>query len=138
MAFGGPMQPQGHRPIREINMVPLIDVMLVLLIIFIITAPILTHAVNIKLPQASSNPELTKVEDVRIGIRQNGDIYWGADPVSQEELSARLSKVVGQDPQPALHINADRQGLYEPIAQVMSIAGRMGFNKIALVTEPVK
>ena len=138
MAFGGPMQGQGHRPIREINMVPLIDVMLVLLIIFIITAPILTHAVNIRLPKATSNPELTKVQDIRISIRQSGDIYWGAELVSKDELTRRLAKAATLDPQPALHVNADGQALYETIAQTMSIAARLGFSKIALVTEPVK
>src|SRR6188508_365241 len=90
-------------PLAEINMVPLIDVMLVLLVIFIITAPLLTHAVKIDLPKASSAPNVTH-ENVQVAIRANGEVHWNGQPVESSQLASRMSAAARLDPQPELHL----------------------------------
>src|SRR5690606_30307381 len=97
----------GHSaPMNEINMIPLIDVMLVLLVIFIITAPLLTHAVKIDLPQASSQPLPEKPEIVSIAINEFGNMYWNDVPMVEGELAVKLQQAATQEPQPELHIRA--------------------------------
>jgi biopolymer transport protein ExbD len=122
----------------EINMVPLIDVMLVLLVIFIITAPLLTHAVKIELPRASSNPNVTQPENIQLAIRASGDVYWNGQPVGKAEIASRMSAAARLDPQPEVHLRADRTTEYEKVAQVMSAAAKAGLMKIGFVTEPEK
>lgn len=136
MAFGGFDQGPEQKPMAEINMIPLIDVMLVLLVIFIITAPLLTHSVKIDLPKASSSPNLTQLEHIQLAIRENGDIYWNGEPVVTVELAKHLSQAAAKQPQPELHIRADRLVHYEKVAQVMSLAARAGLVRIGFVTEP--
>ena len=92
MAFGGFDSGGDQKPMAEINMVPLIDVMLVLLVIFIITAPLLTHSVKIDLPKASSNPNITKPEHVQIGIRQDGRLFWNGEQAEKADLQKRMSQ----------------------------------------------
>jgi biopolymer transport protein ExbD len=125
-------------PMREINTTPLIDVMLVLLVIFIITAPLLTHAVKIDLPKASSNPNITLPENIQLAVRADGAVYWNGQPVEAPELAARMSAAARLDPQPELHLRADRTTPYEKVAQVMSAAARAGLTKIGFVTEPAR
>ena len=86
MAFGGFDSPSRQAPLAEINVVPLVDVMLVLLVIFIVTAPLLTHSVKIDLPRASSSPNVTRPEHVQLGIREDGSLHWNGTPVAMEEL----------------------------------------------------
>ena len=136
MAFGGFSKSGEAAPMAEINMVPLIDVMLVLLVIFIITAPLLTHAVKIDLPKASSNPNITQPENIQLAIRPNGDVFWNGQPVAAADLAPRMSAAGRLDPQPELHLRADRTTPYEKVAQVMSVAARAGLTKIGFVTEP--
>jgi biopolymer transport protein ExbD len=136
MAFGGFDSGGDQKPMAEINMVPLIDVMLVLLVIFIITAPLLTHSVKIDLPKASSNPNITKPEHVQIGIRQDGRVFWNGEQAEKADLQQRMSQAATLDPQPEIHIRADRLAHYEKVAQVMSMAGKAGLKRIGFVTDP--
>ncbi len=135
MAFGGFDRATGERPMAEINMIPLIDVMLVLLVIFIITAPLLTHSVKIDLPRASSNPNITRPDHIQLGIREDG-IFWNGEPVSAAELAQRLAGAAARQPQPELHIRADRMVRYEKVAQVMSLAAKAGIARIGFITDP--
>jgi biopolymer transport protein ExbD len=135
MAFGGFSKSGESSPMAEINMVPLIDVMLVLLVIFIITAPLLTHAVKIDLPKASSAPNVTP-RNVQLAIRVSGEVYWNGELVETSQLAQRMSAAAKLDPQPELHLRADRTTPYEKVAQVMSVAAKAGLTKIGFVTEP--
>lgn len=123
-------------PIAEINVIPLVDVMLVLLVIFIITAPLLTHSVKIELPKASSTPNVTRSAHIELGIRANGEIYWNGAPVTGEEMVARFAVEARNRPQPELHIRADRLAHYESVAEVMSAASNAGLVRIGFVTDP--
>ena len=136
MAFGGFNKGTDSAPMAEINMVPLIDVMLVLLVIFIVTAPLLTHSVKIDLPKAASTPNLTKPDNIQLGIRASGEIYWNGEPVDGVLLRARLAAVTKNDPQPELHIRADRTTEYQKVAEVMSAAAKNGLTKIGFITDP--
>ncbi|HUP94652.1 MAG TPA: biopolymer transporter ExbD [Burkholderiales bacterium] len=135
MAFGGFSQSADTAPTAEINMVPLIDVMLVLLVIFIITAPLLTHAVKIDLPKATSASNVTH-ENVQLAIRANGEVFWNGQAVEASQLASRMSAAARLDPQPELHLRADRTTPYEKVAQVLSAAAKAGLIKIGFVTEP--
>jgi len=120
----------------DINVVPLVDVMLVLLVIFIITTPLLTNAVKIDLPKASSPPNITKAAHIELGIRENGDLYWNGEKVTMDQFASRFAAAAKEQPQPELHIRADRHAEYEPVAKVMSLAARAGLSRIGFVTEP--
>ncbi|MXS82476.1 ExbD/TolR family protein [Nitrosomonas oligotropha] len=136
MAFGS-MQDSGRQaPMSEINVVPLVDVMLVLLIIFIITAPLLTHSVKIDLPKAESNPNITQSEHVELAIRADGSLFWNGEPVLQEQLALRFAAKVAQAPNTELHIRADKLAHYEHVARLMSIAAKSGLTKIGFITDP--
>ena len=136
MAMGS-FDPRRHQgPMADINVVPLVDVMLVLLVIFIITAPLLTHSVKIDLPKASNAPNATKPDHIEFGIREGGSLYWNGAPVTLEELGARFAAEAGKQPQPELHIRADRHAHYETVAQVMSAAAKSGLLRIGFVTDP--
>jgi len=122
----------------EINMTPLVDVMLVLLIIFIITVPVINHAVPLKLPEASSAKEELKPQNIQLAIDGDGKVFWNREPVTLETLEARLSATASQTPPPALHLSADKATTYDIIAQVMSAASRAGVSNLAFVTAPGK
>lgn len=135
----GSFDPRRHQgPMAEINVVPLVDVMLVLLVIFIITAPLLTHSVKIDLPKASSTPNITRPEHIEFGIRESGVLYWNGAPVARQELDARFAVEAKRQPQPELHIRADRRAHYETVAQVMSAAAKAGLVRIGFVTDPAQ
>src|SRR5689334_7134399 len=108
MSSGGFQRAQGTAPMAEINMIPLIDVMLVLLVIFIITAPLLTHAVKLDLPKASSQPNLTRPDHIAVSIGAQGELYWNGERVDRAGLRERLAAASRQRPQPEVHLRADR------------------------------
>lgn len=138
MAFGS-MQDSGRQaPMAEINVVPLVDVMLVLLIIFIITAPLLTHSVKIDLPKAESIPNITQPEHIELAIRVNGDIFWNGESVLLNQLALRFGSAIALAPQIELHIRADKLARYEQVAQIMSIAAKAGVTKIGFITDPTE
>jgi biopolymer transport protein ExbD len=122
----------------EINTTPLVDVMLVLLVIFIITAPLLTHAVKIDLPQASSQPIEQKPEIISISVDGAGQMYWNDTALVEGELSARLQQAATAKPQPELHIRADKETRYQILAQIMADAQNAGIEKLGFVSTPDK
>lgn len=138
MAFGSLTDNEADGDLAEINMIPLIDVMLVLLVIFIVTTPLLTHAVKVDLPKASSAPNLTKPENVQLAIDAASQVFWNGQPVSPDELGELLKAAALRDPQPELHLRAERTTPYEKVAEVMSAAAREGVTRIGFVTEPKK
>ena len=137
MAFGGLNgSGQGNHPQSEINMVPLIDVMLVLLVIFMITAPLLSHSVVIDLPQVSTQPVVEKPVVIDLAVDENGAIFWNDQPVGIAELPQRMREIAQEKPQPELQLRADRGTRYEVLAQIMGDASRAGVKGIGFVTMP--
>ena len=122
--------------LSEINMIPLIDVMLVLLIVFIITVPVMKHAVSVDLPQANSQASHDKPETVRLTVDAQGLYHWDDAVVSDDELQARLTAAAAKDPQPEIHLRGDKAVRYERVAQALAAAQRAGIHKLGFVTEP--
>lgn len=136
MAFGSFNSSSNSAPMSEINVIPLVDIMLVLLVIFIITAPLLTHAVKIDLPKADSSANIQKVENVQLAIDGAGIVYWNGEVVDDALLAERMQAASALPVHPEIHIHADRNARYETIAEVMSEAARTGLTKIGFVTDP--
>ena len=134
MAFG--TQDEADEVMNEINMTPLVDVMLVLLIIFIITVPVMKHAVNIELPQATSEPERAQPQNILFTVAADGSYYWNENRIDDTALKPLLAAEASKDPQPELHIRGDKAVRYERVAQAMSAARRAGVRKIGFITEP--
>ncbi len=125
-----------NAPMSEINTTPLVDVMLVLLVIFIITAPLLTHAVKIDLPQASSQPLPEKPEVISVSIDAVGKMYWNDVPLVQGELKTKLMQIANKTPQPELNVRADKETRYQILAEVMADAQNAGVTKLGFVSAP--
>ncbi|KAF1027031.1 MAG: Biopolymer transport protein ExbD [Burkholderia plantarii] len=123
---------------NEINITPLVDVMLVLLIIFLVTIPAMHHAVKIDLPHASSQPVDEKPKTIDVAIQADGTIIWNDQPVSESDLQAKIAEAAKIEPQPELHLRADRKIAYERVAEVMSDAQAGGLTKLGFVTEAKK
>lgn len=124
------------QPMSEINTTPLVDVMLVLLVIFIITAPLLTHAVKIDLPQATSQPLPEKPEVISLAIDATGKTYWNDALIEQAMLKSRLEEAAKQIPQPELQIRADKETRYQLLSEVMADAQNAGITKLGFISEP--
>ena len=137
MSFASLNDDDGNEALAEINMIPLIDVMLVLLVIFIVTAPLLTHAVKVDLPKASSAPNLTIPHNVQIAIDSIGQVYWNGEVVAAPALEKKLRSAAALQPQPELHLRAERSTPYEKVAELMSASARAGLTRIAFLTNPV-
>lgn len=135
MAFGGGLD-DDTEVMNEINMTPLVDVMLVLLIIFIITVPVLTHSVKVDLPRADNTPNELKPETVNLAVNADGNIYWNETQVTMEELDQRLATEASKQPQPEVHIRGDRTVDYEHVIKTMAAVPRAGILKLGFVTEP--
>ena len=135
MAFG--TQDDTDEVMNEINMTPLVDVMLVLLIIFIITVPVMKHAVNIDLPHASNVPQDVKPQTIRLSVDAAGSYYWNESRVEDAQLTGMLKGASLTQPQPPLHIRADKAVRYERVAQVIRAAQQAGVRSIGFITEPV-
>ena len=134
MAFG--TQDETDEVMNEINMTPLVDVMLVLLIIFIITVPVMKHAINIDLPRATNQPQDAKPETIRLSVDAQGAYYWNETKILDQELQGKLMAASARNPQPELHIRGDRDVRYERVAQAMAAAQLAGIRKIGFITEP--
>ena len=135
MAFGGGLEDQDD-VVSEINMTPLVDVMLVLLIIFIITMPVLTHSVELDLPRTSSEAHEMKAETVTLSVTEAGKVHWNGEAIAPDDLEPRLKAAAAQQPQPEVHIRGDRQVAYEHVIDTMAAAQRAGILKLGFVTEP--
>jgi biopolymer transport protein ExbD len=134
MAFG--TQDDTDDVMNEINMTPLVDVMLVLLIIFMITVPVMKHSVEVDLPRANSQPQDVKPQTVRLTVDAKGQYWWNEAPVSDQDLPRMLRAAAARDPQPELHIRGDKDVRYERVAQAMSAAQQAGLRRIGFITEP--
>lgn len=134
MAFGGGAD--DNEVMSEINMTPLVDVMLVLLIIFIITVPVLTHSVKVDLPRADNTPNDIKPDTINLAVTENGAIHWNEMTITIEELEQRLQGMATQQPQPEIHLRGARTVAYEHVVQVMAAVQRAGILKLGFVTEP--
>ena len=122
----------------EINTTPLVDVMLVLLIIFIITIPVINQSVKIDLPRATSQPQDLKPENINLDIDAQGQIFWNREAIDASQLGIRIATAAQKTPQPELHLRAERTTQYEKVAQVMAAAQSGGLSKIGFITEPEK
>jgi biopolymer transport protein ExbD len=134
MAFG--TQDETDDVMNEINMTPFVDVMLVLLIIFIITVPVMKHTVSIDLPRATNQPQDSKPQTVRLSVDAQGRYYWNEGLVEEAALPGLLRAEAAKTPQPDLHLRGDKEVRYEKVAQAMAAAQQAGLRKIGFITEP--
>jgi biopolymer transport protein ExbD len=138
MAFGGFNDDRQPAPMSDINVTPMVDVMLVLLVIFIITAPLFTHSIRLDLPQAQATATPEKPETVTISIDAQGGIFWDQGNVALNlvDLNTRMEQAARKSPQPEVQLRADKGTRYETIAQVMAAAQANGLSKLGFVTDP--
>jgi len=136
MAFASFDRKTSSGPMADINMVPLIDVMLVLLVIFIVTAPLLTHAVKLELPKASSQVNELKPEKIEFAIDATGTRYWNGETVSREDAAARFLVEGKKEPMPEVHLRADGAAAYRFVAETLADASKAGLHKIGFLSEP--
>ncbi len=134
MSVGGNSEGEA---MSDINVTPLVDVMLVLLIIFIITIRVIVHQVQLDLPKATNLPTQTKPENITISVDKQGAIYWNMKLLSgQDELLQQLRGIVRQEPQPEVHIRGDSNVRYQFVGQVLVATQKIGIRKVAFITEP--
>ena len=132
---GGPGD--DDKPMSEINTTPLVDVMLVLLILFLITIPVITQSVSVDLPKAANIPTVTKPENINIAVDAEGNVYWNTARIPPEEaLLDRIKQVAIMDPQPEIHVRGDRHTKYEYVGKVIVLCQRGGIQKVGFITEP--
>ena len=136
MAFASFDRQRSSAPMAEINMVPLIDVMLVLLVIFIVTAPLLTHAVKLELPRVSSQPNTLQPDKIDFAIDAAGRLHWNGESLTREQAAARFAAAGQRQPQPQIHLRADQAVPYRAVAQTLADATRAGLTRIGFVSEP--
>jgi biopolymer transport protein ExbD len=136
MAFASFDNKSSGAPVAEINMVPLIDVMLVLLVIFIVTAPLLTHAVKLDLPKASSQANELKPDKIEFAIDAAGALFWNGEVVTRETAAQRFAEEGRKQPQPEVHLRADQSVAYKFVAQTLADASKAGLSKVGFVSEP--
>lgn len=136
MAFGGFQDTQNNAPMAEINTTPLVDVMLVLLVIFIITAPLMTSAIKMDLPNAPSQAVETRPDTVQLAIDAKGVYYWNQTEIDLQTLKNRMQEASKRQPQPEIHLRADKLTQYAAIAQALSLAQQAGLTKVGFVTLP--
>ncbi|MDR3387803.1 MAG: biopolymer transporter ExbD [Rudaea sp.] len=126
----------GSGPMADINVTPLVDVMLVLLIIFMITVPMLSHKIKIDLPQPAPPPLVPPPpppDPIALSVRATGQLFWNDEPITEEALQAQLRVTAQKDPQPELDIRADKTAKYQWVATVMADAKNAGMTKIGFV-----
>jgi biopolymer transport protein ExbD len=120
----------------EINTSRVVVVLLVVIIIFIITIPVMNHAVKIDLPRATNQPDEPKPQNISLSIDASGKVFWNEQAIDSEQLTARIAEAAKKQPQPELHLRAERTTQYEKVAQVMAAAQSGGLSKIGFVTDP--
>ena len=137
MTASGTGMEEDDKPMSEINTTPLVDVMLVLLILFLITIPVITQSVKVDLPKAANIPTQTKPENINIAVDAEGNVFWNTAMVpNQDALLERIKQVAVMDPQPEIHVRGDRATAYEHIGRVIVICQRGGIQKVGFITEP--
>lgn len=135
MAFGSGLD-DDEAMMSDINVTPLVDVMLVLLVIFILTVPMLTHGVKLELPRATDKPQVIKPDTVEISVTADGVLHWDRQTVDTKQLEAMLQTAAARQPQPEIYIRGDRKAAYEQVIQVMAAVQRAGILKLGFVTQP--
>ena len=138
MAFGSFDRKTSSQPMAEINMVPLIDVVLVLLVIFIVTAPLLTNVVKLDLPKATSAADIQTPEKVEFAIDANGGLFWKGERITREDAIARFAEEGRKRPQPEVYLRADQNVPYRYVAETLADASKGGLSKVAFVSEPTR
>lgn len=136
MPVAGFSAPDDTEVMSEINMIPLVDIMLVLLIVFIITAPVMHHAFNLNLPQESNQLQELLPDAIQVGILADGSYIWNADLVTEDDLIIRFEQAAQLNPQPVLHLSADSSARYESVIHVLSLAHHASLSQIGFVTDP--
>jgi len=136
MAFASFDSKRGSAPMADINMVPLIDVMLVLLVIFIVTAPLLTNAVKLDLPKVSSQVNELKPDKIEFAIDAQGQRYWNGEPVSRAEAMQRFAAEGKKPRQPEIHLRVDQNVAYRAVAETLGDASKAGLTRVGFVSEP--
>jgi biopolymer transport protein ExbD len=135
MAGGGGPIAEGEYN-NEINVVPLVDIMLVLLIIFIITVPVVTKSVRVSLPTNFNLPTETKPENINLSVDFSGQVYWNDNPITLEDLAKQAQVEAVKTPQPEVHIRADKRATYAYVADVLTTLQRNFLLKVAFIAEP--
>ena len=138
MAFASFDRKTSSQPMAEINMVPLIDVVLVLLVIFIVTAPLLTNVVKLDLPKATSAADIQKPEKVEFAIDANGGLFWKGERITREDAIARFAEEGRKRPQPEVYLRADQNVPYRYVAETLADASKGGLSRVAFVSEPAR
>ena len=122
--------------VSAINTTPLVDVMLVLLIIFLITIPVVIQSTPVELPKEANQPTQTKPENINVAVNKDGDVFWNNELVDDKKLLARLKEIAVKHPQPEVHVRADKSARYEFVGRVVFACQRAGILKIGFITEP--
>ena len=135
MGMGNFESSGGGQPLSEINTTPLVDVMLVLLVIFIITAPLMTRAIDLDLPKTDSPTITTPKDTLNISINAKGELFIDRRPVSREGLESALQAAAAKSKQTPIHLRAERDTRYESVVEVMALANRLGLSQLAFVTD---
>jgi len=138
MAFASFDRKSSSQPMAEINMVPLIDVVLVLLVIFIVTAPLLTNAVKLDLPKASSTADIQKPEKIEFAIDGSGALFWNGERLTREDALQKFMEAGQKRPQPEVYLRADQNVPYRYVAETLADASKGGLSKVAFVSEPTR
>ncbi len=136
MSFGRLERSPDPQPMSDINMTPLVDVMLVLLIIFIVTAPLMTQAIKVDLPQVNAAALDQKPETIQLALKADGQTFWNNESIDDETLKLRLESASRIEPQPEIHLSADKDTRYEKIATVMGASRAAGIARFGFVTQP--
>jgi len=136
MSFGTFNHHRQQPLMADINVTPMVDVMLVLLVIFIIAAPMFTHAIKLELPRAQAGSAQHQAATVTLSIDAKGRIFWDDEPLAPPDLAARLAQAAASAPQPELQLRADKETRYEVVAQVMAAAQSNGLTRLSFVTDP--
>ena len=135
MAFGGGLNDQ-EDVMSEINVTPLVDVMLVLLVIFILTVPVLTHSVKVDLPQTQKLNTAVDPKSISISVASDGSVYWNSKRIDNAQLETMLAEVAAQEQQTEIRLYGDRRVAYEEVVTIMAAAQLAGIEKLGFVTQP--
>ena len=135
MAFGGGLNDQ-EDVMSEINVTPLVDVMLVLLVIFILTVPVLTHSVKVDLPQTQKLNTAVDPKSISISVASDGSVYWNSKRIDNAQLETMLAEVAAQEQQTEIRLYGDRRVAYEEVVKIMAAAQRAGIEKLGFITQP--
>lgn len=135
MAMGGFDRDDLHAPLAEINTTPLVDVMLVLMVIFLVTAPMLTQTIKLELPNETAT-EMKNPDAITISIDKEGHYYWGKEPITEAQIEQRFKAAVDHDPKQPVHLRADNNVVYGKVSHILATAQRVGLKNVGFITEP--